>query len=598
MGINPNTSEWATCNLDELDFRLEIEKVSKLPKNRLDDIRHACKNNLRFLLNCVLRPPKPKKFPTMIERVHGPIIDGLLKPDATQDLEEWSDLDEYVVLASRGILKSTIGMALLTQVILCSPDVRILIISGKVEKAKSILAGARDPFLTNEVLRFLFPDFQIEEEHIKAEEFWHPRRDPALTYRDATITISSFDSVKAGGHYELILFDDATNEINSNNVENCEKTHGQYDDTDELVEPGGYRIFLGTKWLDGDLPDYILRKGAEEFEKSGNKTVTFCKQPAWTLRTDGTAKEVAARQLREKQSALEHEDVILTWPEKLTYRLLFKEYRKKRIKFYKQRLLDASIEQQHSFTSEIIKSQFVDRAVFKEISHHDKAVAVFWDLSSVYSGRRKKSETDYSAGIVAVFQKSTGKMFVVDALLDHFATGDDIANAAIFMYKNAVAFGPVIGFGMEDAAGSRIIESSILRFAKIQKVPVPPMNWIESKSTPNFKNVRIAQLASAMKNGFVYIVNEVPFVEEIKSEFEAWTVDAKRRKDDAIDCIAMIWDNYKDQVDMDVVSIMSPSEPYPSFEPELFVVDAPDPHADERENADIAWLSSFTVPHA
>ena len=101
-----------------------------------------------------------------------------------------------------------------------------------------------------------------------------------------------------------------------------------------------------------------------------------------------------------------------------------------------------------------------------------------------------------------------------------------------------------------------------------------------------------------MKNGFVYIVNEVPFVEEIKSEFEAWTVDAKRRKDDAIDCIAMIWDNYKDQVDMDVVSVMSPSEPYPSFEPELFVVDAPDPHADERENADIAWLSSFTVPHA
>ncbi len=587
-----------TATLDDLNYRLDIDSLIKQPKDVVDVLREACCVNLRFLLNCVLRPPKPKKFPSLVERVHGKIIDALPKPDPDKEIEEWNNLDEFVVLASRGMLKSTIGMGFLTQVILCAPDIRILIMSGKIDKAESILAGARDPFFANEVLRFLFPEWAIEEKAMKVGEFTTPKRDPELNYRDATLETSSFDSVKAGWHGELILFDDATNEINSNTVENCEKTHGQYDDTDPLIEPGTYRVFLGTKWLDDDLPEYIRRKGIEDLEKTGERTTSYFFLPAWTVRTDGTPNEIEARRLREKTGSLVPEDVILTWPEKLNAKMLFKMYRKNRIDFYKQYLLDASIEQQHSFLPEVLDRQCVARELmYQEVATFDRAVVVHWDLSSVFSGRRKKSESDYSCGIIAVFQKSTGRMFVMDALLEHFNSGDDIATAIVKMYRTAMSFGPIVGHSMEDAVGARNLEDSINRIARDMKVSMLPINWIDPENSPNAKNVRIAVLASAMKSGHVFISQSIPFFDQIKSEFERWTVDSKRRKDDGPDCIASIWQHYKGQVQTDIMTTMQTDGPVLSWEPEL-PAEAPDPHAEERSNADIEWLQGFTCPHA
>lgn len=587
----------SNATLDQLNFRLSIDVIQKMTKEEVDVIRRACQTNLRFLLNCVLRPPKPKKFPTLLEKVHGKIIDAFLKPDPDQELEDWTGLDEFVVLASRGMLKSTIGMGFLTQVILCSPDVRILIISGKLDKAESILAGARDPFYSNEVLRYLFPEWAIDDDDMKVGEFTTPRRNKELNLRDPTLETSSFDSVKAGGHYELILFDDATNEINSNNVENCEKTHGQYDDTDPLVEPGGYRMFLGTKWLDDDLPEYIRRKGKEELEKAGQETVSYFFLPAWTLRMDGTASEVESRKTREKTGSLVPDDVMLTWPEKLTAKLLFKYYRKNRIDFYKQYLLDASIEQQHSFLPEILSRQTIGREEFNLIPKHDLIVVAHWDLASVFSGHKRKSESDYSCCIIAVFQKSTGNMYVVDALLEHFNGGDEIANAVVKMYSTAAHLGPVGGHSIEDVRNARVLGDAIDRIAKERNVPIQTLHWMLPDTTPNAKNVRIATLASAMKNGFVFLLNDIPFYDDIKAMFEKWTVDSKRRKDDGPDCIAEIWQHYRSQIQIDSVPIMQTDGPVLSWEPEL-PVEAPNPHADELEQADIAWLSTFTTPHA
>lgn len=585
-----------TTSLDDLDFRLVIDDVRGYSSTELDTVRFACQTNLRFLLNCVLRPPNPRKFPTLLENVHGKIIDSLLKPTPHQDLEDWSNLDEFVTLASRGMLKSTIGAGLLTQVILCAPDVRILIISGKLDKAESILATARDPFYTNEVLRFLFPEWAIEKEHIKVGEFTTPKRNPELNYRDATLETSSFDSVKAGGHHELILFDDATNEINSNNPTNCEKTHGQYDDTDPLVEPGGYRIFLGTKWLDEDLPEYIRQKGLIEHEKTGQPTMSYFFLPAWTLREDGTAAEIEQRKRREKQGSLEPEDVILTWPEKLNAKMLFKMYRKNRSDFYKQYLLDATIEQQHSFLPEILERQLVDRSELRKIPFHDRSVVAWFDLASSFSGRRRKSETDYSAGIIAVFQRSTGKMYVVDCFLEHFSGGDEIATAIVKLYLTAVHYGPILGNSIEDSNGSRDLESAINRIARELGAEMMPLNYIAPTNETNAKNVGIALLASSMKQGLVFVLRDVPFVDEIKSQFERWTIDAKRRKDDAVDAIASAWKHYRDLIEVNSVPVMQTDGPVLSWETNP-TSEAPNTHADESD-ADLAWLASFTVPHA
>src|SRR5579859_2789433 len=105
-------------NLKDLNFRLTIDDVRSFTPKQQTDLKFRCRTDLRFLSNCVLRPNSPKKFPTLLESVHGPIIDSLLKPDPTKDSSEWDERDEFVTMASRGMLKSTIGAALLTQVIL------------------------------------------------------------------------------------------------------------------------------------------------------------------------------------------------------------------------------------------------------------------------------------------------------------------------------------------------------------------------------------------------------------------------------------------------------------------------------------------------
>jgi hypothetical protein len=586
-------------NLEKFPDRVTVADLQKLDKEKQDRIKILCQTDLRFLVNCVLRPSNSKKFPPLIEKVHGKIIDAFPRPDPNQDTSDWDEKDEFVILASRGMLKSTIGAAFLTQTILCAPDIRILIMSGKIEKARSILAVARKPFLSNQVIRHLFPEWAIEEDAIRAEDFVTPRRNPELDLRDPTISLASFDSVKAGGHYELILFDDATNEINSSNIENAEKTHGTYDDTDELIEPGGYRVFLGTKWLDEDLPEYIRRKGEEDKEKSGKETVSHFVLPAWVLRTDGKPYEISEREIKEKTGVLTPEDVILTWPEKLNAQFLFKRYRRNRADFYKQYLLDASLDDTpKAFTEAILTKQTRPATELMAIPQDDRSIVIYWDLATVFTGRKKKSDTDFSCGIVAVFQNSTGIMYVADAILAHFSSGRDVANAIIKLYKSGAWFGKVVGHGMEDAAGAHNLESQIFEIARETDVNLPPIIWQKPDNAPNAKNVRIAVCASAMRDGKIVLNADIPYLDDIRRQFEKWSIDAKRRKDDGPDCIAQIWQYYHPLIRPNSIGSMQPSEPILTWEPDApdgAIKEEEDTHADEGVNADIEWMKSFNA---
>lgn len=583
-------------NLNDLNFRLTLADVQKLSKEEQDGLRFRCQTDLRFLVNCILRPANSKKFPPLLEKVHGKIIDAFLRPDPRVDSGEWDTRDEFVIMASRGMLKSTIGAAFITQCILCAPDIRILIMSGKLDKAESILAIARKPFFSNQVIRFLFPEWAIEEEDVLQKQFTCPKRNPELDLRDPTLSLASFDSVKAGGHYELILLDDATNEINSSNQENCEKTHGTYDDTDELIEPEGYRVFLGTKWHEEDLPAYIVRKGIDEKEKSGDETVGYFVLPAWTLRTDGTPKELEARNLREKNGTLMVEDVFLTWPEKLNAKFLFRRYRKNRADFYKQYLLDASLEDTpKSFSQEILNRQITSLNDLAQIPYHDRSVVVHWDLASAFTGRRPKSQTDYSCGVIAVFQNSTMKMWIAQVVLAHFNGSLDYANAIVSLYRSAEYFGPVVGHSIEDAMGARHLEDQIndvvRKTAKPHDKPFRSITWELPNNELNAKNIRISVLASAMKTGHVYILSNVGYLDDVRSQFEKWTIDAKRRKDDAPDCIAQVWQYYRPLIFSRDIENLTPNGPILLWEPEL-PQEAPDPHAGEGESTDMDALNA------
>jgi hypothetical protein len=145
--------------------------------------------------------------------------------------------------------------------------------------------------------------------------------------------------------------------------------------------------------------------------------------------------------------------------------------------------------------------------------------------------------------------------------------------------------------------GARNLNSQIMEIAAAANVALPPIQWELPESTPNAKNSRIAVLATVMKDGKVILLSNIPYLNDIRSQFEKWSIDAKRRKDDAPDCIAQIWQYYSTKMFPKTVESMKPNGPVISWEPELPVEES-DSHASESTDADIEYLSSFTSPHA
>ena len=586
--------------LDKLTRRLTWAEVDSLSEEEKQLLRHACQTNLRFLVNCILRPASTKFLP-LNERTHGQIFDSFVRPYpvAERPFDQWSDVKERATLAFRGALKSTIVGGILTQVLLCDPDLRVLILSGKLPHSKTIMALARQPFCTNEVIRNLFPDYAIEVEQLGGDFFITPARNPDLNLRDPSLGIGTFDSVKAGGHYELLLFDDCTNEVNCSTPEQVEKNEQHYDDTEGLVEPGGYRCFFGTTWAppESDLPQVIRQRGvAYAAEHDGEQNTQYTEVPVWTLRTDGTPEEITARSERDRKNTLHPEDVNLTWPEKMTARFLWPKYRANPQKFNGQYLLRwRGIYLTESFDHDLL---IRNTRPFSEGMPlpHDRFMVVNWDMGGVYSGRRPKYGFDYSCGIAAMFELSTRRLFIYDSFLEVCTSSTDAAMAIVEFYARQLKIGPVGVCRIEDANGIRMLEGELISTAKKLNVPLQ-IGWDATDNTFNSKNIAISMLSGPMKQGQIQFSTTLPDREEIFKQFENWSPQpGLRRKDDGPDCIAQIWKRYHAQIFPNTVGTMQQSANEFSFEPE--VPEEIDPHADEKTYADFGLLSSMTCPHS
>ena len=561
-------------------------------------VKLTCLRSLRFLVNCVLRPASSRFLP-FTEKCHGKIFDSFLVPDPDRPFYEWSEIKERATLAFRGATKSTIVGGFLTQVILCDPNIRILILSGKLQHAKTIMALGRQPFYTNEVLRFLFAEWAIEEDKLSGDSFVSPKYNPELNYRDPTLGIATFDSVKAGGHYELLVFDDCTNEINCSTPEQVTKCEEHYDDTEGLVEPGGYRHFFGTTWAppETDLPQVIRQRGeAYAAEHDGEQNTLYTEVPVWTLRTDGTAEEQEARLERDRRNGLHTDDVILTWPEKLNAKFLWPKYRANPIKFNGQYLLRwRGMFFNESFNHELLISSSRPYAEGMPLPH-DRFCVINWDMGGVYSGRGSKNGFDFSCGLAGMFELSTRRLFFYDAFLEVFVSSTDAAMAIVQFYERQRRIGPVGVCRVEDANGIRMLEGELMSTAKKLNVPLQ-IAWDPPENTKNSKIIAITLLLGAMKKGLVQFSGSIPYKDELFKMFESWSPKlGVRRRDDGPDCAAQIWKKYSSSIFPSQVGTMQPSGQEFSFEPEM--PEEVDPHADEKLYADFGLLNSMTVPHA
>lgn len=595
----------------EPNYILTAKDVLNAPEQQQNEWRYQCQTDLFFLSNHVLRS---KKSLPLLDKVHGGICKALLQkyptpaavellgdrytPPVVKPMEEWSPVKERVILSSRGTLKSTIEAADFVQLILCDPNIRIILLSGKLSLAKTILSMVATHFLTNEVLGALFDSWVRDvRDYISAEAFVSPARHD-VAYRDPTLQIGTFGSVKAGVHVEYLALDDCTNEINQATPELVEKSIQSYDDLDPLVEPQGYKTFTGTRWAVDDLPEYIRLHGQQMEEETGKQHVVYFFQPIWKVKKIDnsnfseiqTMKLQAERDERERKHRLTPDDVELLWPEKLTAEYLWPQYRKNPRKFACQYLLNPELVASGIFTRSLLDQQ--TKPIDDCPLPHRSIIVINWDLSGL-SGKG-----DFATGAVGIWE-DTGRLYIVDAIVEKFRSSTEICNAIVGLYKKWMPDYHRI----ESANGSELISGELKAIAEMAELGRaffpgfdPPTNEADAKYT------RVMLLPGALERNEIQFFAGISCLEELKKQFEQFgkgKKSSRARKDDGPDCIAQMYEKWKNAVGPRAISFITPSEVVIDFQSELPKSNKDvDPHADERIYADIEFLQNFTAPHS
>lgn len=554
---------------------LTIEEVRRMDKAERQALRLRLQTQPLFLLNNVLRTPRQEP---LVAGVHDVIARVFVPPNPLISREHWSSLKgPRIYLGPRKVGKSTVGCACFASAILSDPEITLLILSGESGLAESLCREIQ-LMLLNSVVQDLFPEYKPKgtKSKIDGTQYWCPARSRDNLDRDATIETSTFYSVKAGHHPNFTIWlDDATNEQNCGNEEMIAKTIEQWRDCDPLVLPGGYQIFTGTRYADGDLPQVMLEESERDFKISGVRSHIYVCQPVWTVRLDGSEEDITARREREQMGTLTRDDVNILL-DRLDTPELWKQYRQHPKQFAAQMLLCPEAESARTavFSPGLLKNQ--TKPISEMPLPHQSEVYANFDLS----GTGATSDRDMTCGVVGVREilvgrnekdeavPLAGKIMLVDCTLGRFPNPEALAQEIVTFFKN---WNPKL-VRLESALGARFLEPTIVRLAKEAGISSVRERLVfgAPSNKPNAKRTRIFNMALLMKSGLLAFFEGMPFLSEIHKQLEKFTASAVPKRNDGADSCAQLVEFIQSQP---LPSIMPEvAEPLPPFEdiPEPF----------------------------
>jgi hypothetical protein len=203
-------------------------------------------------------------------------------------------------LVTRGGLKTTIiTQAHSIQWLLNYPDIRILLVSAQLGRAKDFLKGIKEHFTKNDMFRWLFPEYcPKQNEQGKTEDFGNDeqftipcRRTPGI--KEPTVRVASADSSVAGGHYDVIKVDDLVEDQNTRTPGGIEQTRKFFGSLWPLVEtnplpPGhGWLDVTGTIYHFSDLHQTIVSEESKKPDTEREWSILHI--PAMASYPDGEA---------------------------------------------------------------------------------------------------------------------------------------------------------------------------------------------------------------------------------------------------------------------------------------------------------------------
>ena len=417
-------------------------------------------------------------------------------------------MKDRLTLAARGSFKSTISVLDVLQWTLAFPnEIRCLVCTSVARLAKKFI-GELKMYLrkpenaqpTN--LQILFSEYVfVPESDGRSTEYVVKGR--VSSSKDPSVWASSVSSDEVGGHISVYVGDDCMSVENSSTSETLETLIYKTALLKALVDPGGYRQWLGTPLVPGDLYQHLR-------DTVPNLKVLF--QPALTKKESSAGKEDAD---------CGEDDFVLHFPQRLSWQFL-EATRKEQPEVYRsQYLLDPRGEGVVTFNFDTL----VHATVPQESLPEQLSYVSICDMA--YSLSDKADRTC----ICTIGVDVQGRAFVVDVRHSRF-TPQEIGEQIVDVW---LTFHPV-QVVIEASNGSGIMEVIIRNIARDRGIENIHLNFFKVDTKRNAKARRVGCLQPLLLRGQLFFSSAIDCLTELYEQFQKF---GYTQHDDLPDCISL-----------------------------------------------------------
>jgi hypothetical protein len=471
---------------------------------------------------------------------------GYTQKQAIKWLSDASDVKNFLLLASRSSFKSSWSHVWLLSLILCFPDVRVLLVSETRPLAKDFIGVIRSYFeaMPGQETRFqqLFPEFTI------------PMGDGSVLSLDCpmahlrlpqSIETTSMDSAVAGRRFDIGLFDDPISNTSCGNDTQIQASHDKFLALLKLRETSGLVLVLGTPWNEDDMCARLIRQA------KGNQ------DSSWTYRIDPAfiVKPEARFKLTPTLLPTLREDEIesFLFPERLDWKFLKQEISNSPSFFLSQNLCIFPKPVDSEIRCTFIESDL--RAATRPVGAFEKTV-FSRNVAALDRAFSVAKTADYSALCIGrtLVRNLRPILAVLNVVMDRVTE-----SGLVDMCVNAIIKYSIEYFVLEKDKGFEALVSSIQRQLMLRGVPAPQFRSVGipgGARNRQAKARRVKTLELPLTDGRLWFaVNEN--IDNIYQQFVRYdgvtgSGSSDGSKDDIPDAVSLCYENFMPKSNVDI----------------------------------------------
>jgi predicted phage terminase large subunit-like protein len=454
------------------------------------------------------------------EDVHTALFDMMVPKDVWVPIEAFKGVKRRLILWPRLHYKTSAEVVEIIQLILCDPNITILLVSGVVDLTKEIFEMVRNAFENNEKMAQTFPEY-CGKKLTKNSKLYVKCRTVKGTKRGGTLNISTQKSTKSGIHADVVFLDDLQHDQNYQNPKLLEKVHKAYVAfAGPIMKDGGLLYVFGTRYVQNDvygtILDTITHKGLAPLKPYKSYQIS----PTWTeanqISADGQWL-VSIRSCWKKQFKPDGtlDKVELLFPKRIDKRTgepkgfslenLLQMLRDDPIHFVCQMENNPNPGGQQIFTEELFEKSSVIAQQLPQLG----PVICIWDLAW-----SEKVKADRTVGI-AVRVASDRRAYIIDAVAGRFDPTTLVK--WVILLANRHKANKVY---VEESPGAKLLRPSMDYFCKLNKIRGVPLEFIGmGRGEKGMKDIRINALQPVMNAGRILFFSGMEMYDELKDEF-------------------------------------------------------------------------------